>query len=219
MIDLFLLLFILQGNNPIEWADSCFYDFNDTMISENTRDVYFCKALSDLNLSYSDVVKLGKELDWDNYLIQTANEFVGKWEYYQKIGIKDTLYIYPSISNREVVPPEMTAVIGFDYKLDNKIKRFEKTFIVSPLNHNRICNDDVENYRCIVEQNPYFFDESLRMAKDKVFIIEESNAAGSGTSNISIYNFQTEIIIVGILIGVGSFLGLMIFWSKKKIKN
>ena len=31
MIHLILLLFVLQGNNPVEWGDSCFNDFDNTV--------------------------------------------------------------------------------------------------------------------------------------------------------------------------------------------
>lgn len=215
-----LLLFVLQGNSPTEWGDSCFSDFDNTIDHEITPDVYFCKVILDLNLNKHDIEKLGKELDWNNYVMQTANEFVDKWDYYQENGIKETLYIYPSIDTKEVLPPKMMAIIGFDYKSDDGIKRFEKTFSVSPLNKNRICNDDIENHRCFNEEiDPYSFDESLQIASDKVFIIEESNAPGSGTPIFDMSGFQTIPIIIGILIGIGSFLGLMIFWGKKKIQN
>lgn len=211
-------MFVLQGNSPTEWGDSCFYDFDNTIDHEITPDVYFCKVVLDLNLNKHDIEKLGKELDWNNYVMQTANEFVDKWDYYQKNGIKETLYIYPSIGNREVLPPKMIAIIGFDYKSDDGIKRFEKTFAVSPLNNNRICNNDIENHRCFNEEiDPYSFEEPLQMSRDKQNA--EYTGGGSGTSVFDISGFSVITIITGILFGIGSFFGLMIYWNKKKIKT
>jgi len=168
MIHLILLLFVLQGNNPVEWGDSCFNDFDNTVDNGFGSDAYFCKVVLDLNLNKHDIEKLGRNLDWYNYANQTANDFLDKWQFYQEHGIKETLSVHTVRSLRESLPPYMSTDISFAYTSGNDIKKFSKTFVISPLYKNRICNDDVENYRCIIEQNPYSFDESLKMAKNSV---------------------------------------------------
>jgi hypothetical protein len=215
VLQLILFLFVLQGNNPTEWSDSCFYDFDNTIYHEITPDVYFCKVILELNLNRDDIEKLGKELNWNNYAKLTVDDFIDKWKFYQDYGVKETLEINTFVSGTDILPPIMKSEISFNYKSSEKIKKFNKSFTISPLYKNRICNDDIENHRCFNEEiDPYSFDESLQMAYDK---IGENPASGSGTPIFDLSEFQVISIIIGILIGIGSFLGLMIFWKLKKV--
>lgn len=61
--------------------------------------------------------------------------------------------------------------------------------------------------------DPYLDDESLRLAANK---IGEYTGGGSGTPIFDISGFQLIPISIGILVGIGSFLGVMIFWRKRK---
>ena len=56
----------------------------------------------------------------------------------------------------------------------------------------------------------------MRMASEKVYTIEESMGFGSGTSMLNGSDLQLDMVIVAILIGLGSFFGLMIFWRKRR---
>ena len=66
------------------------------------------------------------------------------------------------------------------------------------------------------EHDVYDDTEEMRMASEKVYFAEESMAGGSGTSFLNDSDFQLDVVIFAILIGFGSFLGLMIFWRKRK---
>ena len=69
MIELFIFLFVLQGDNHSEWLESCNMDFVNYVekLSERNSDVIFCKYVKDLDLNTDDIEKLGKEFDWLNY--------------------------------------------------------------------------------------------------------------------------------------------------------
>ncbi len=72
-----------------------------------------------------------------------------------------------------------------------------------------------ENCTRIEEYDPYQEDEEMRMASEKVYEIEESMGGGSGTAVFNEYSLQMPIVIIGIILGVGIFAGLMIFLRKK----
>ena len=72
------MLFVLQGDKSNQWIDSCYADFNgyEEKLSEINPDIFFCRAVIDLNLNENDIDKLGYDLNWLNYTIHTAKEFV-----------------------------------------------------------------------------------------------------------------------------------------------
>lgn len=57
--------------------------------------------------------------------------------------------------------------------------------------------------------------EEMRMASDKVYTVEESMGGGSGTAIFDEYSFQPLTIILGVALGLGSFIALMVFWRRK----
>lgn len=64
--------------------------------------------------------------------------------------------------------------------------------------------------------NVYEDSEEMRMASEKVYFSEESLGFGGGTSMLNGSDFQLSTIIIAIVIGIGSFFGLMVFWRKRK---
>lgn len=70
--------------------------------------------------------------------------------------------------------------------------------------------------RAIDTSNPYEFDESMRLASEKVMAAEESMGFGSGTAIFGELDFQLPVILFAIIIGVISFFTLMIILKKRK---
>ncbi len=64
--------------------------------------------------------------------------------------------------------------------------------------------------------DPYTDDESLRLASEKKFMSEETMGFGSGIGFFDESNFQLNTIIIAILIGVGSGIGLTYYLRKRK---
>jgi hypothetical protein len=64
--------------------------------------------------------------------------------------------------------------------------------------------------------NVYDDSEEMKMASEKVFFSEESMGFGGGTSMLNGSDFQLSTVIIAIVIGTGSFFGLMVFWRKRK---
>ncbi len=64
--------------------------------------------------------------------------------------------------------------------------------------------------------NVYEDSEEMSMASDKVFFSEESIGFGSGTAIFDKSEFHPNTMIIAMLIGAGSFFGLMVFWKKRK---
>ena len=64
--------------------------------------------------------------------------------------------------------------------------------------------------------NVYDNSEEMKMASEKVYFSEESMGFGSGTAIFDKSGFHLSTMIIAILIGVGSFFGLMMFWSRKR---
>jgi len=63
--------------------------------------------------------------------------------------------------------------------------------------------------------DPYTDDESLRLASEKKFMSEETMGFGSGIGFFDESNFQLNTIIIAIIIGVGSALGLTYYLKRK----
>lgn len=155
MIELFVFLFVLQGDSTEEWLESCRTDFPAyaEMISEANPDVFFCKYVNILDLSAVDVERLGREMNWLNYAMQTVDDFISDWEFYQEHAYEETLMAYPRISMRDSLPPSMRVTISFNYTENGQDKYFEKPFKVNPLNLHPVCNDEVEGYPCIPKED------------------------------------------------------------------
>lgn len=72
---------------------------------------------------------------------------------------------------------------------------------------------DNSNCKWVIEIDPYEFDESLKIASEKVMVVEESMGFGSGTAIFDESGFSFTVIILGIIIGLMAFLLLM--WKLK----
>jgi len=72
-------------------------------------------------------------------------------------------------------------------------------------NANEMFNEDLE---------PSSIEEKLQIARDTVNA--EYSGGGSGTPILDVSGFHAISIILGVVIGVGSFFGLMIYWRKRK---
>ena len=155
MFELFLMLFVLQGDKSNQWIDSCYADFNgyEEKLSEINPDIFFCRAVIDLNLNENDIDKLGYDLNWLNYTIHTVKEFVNNWDLYDDYAIKDTLLIYPSISTRDSLPPGIKVQISFDYQKGDSISTFDESFKISPEFNPPVCQKGSEIFKCI-SKNP-----------------------------------------------------------------
>ena len=63
--------------------------------------------------------------------------------------------------------------------------------------------------------DPYSDDERLRLASEKKFVSEETMGFGSGIGFFDESNFQLNTIIIATIIGVGSGIGLTVYWRRK----
>ena len=73
------------------------------------------------------------------------------------------------------------------------------------------------------ESNVNSIEESLQLARDKVIMAEESHGGGSGTSifgfiasDFNNSDFILITVIVVVIIGSGSCIGLILYWRKRK---
>jgi hypothetical protein len=88
----------------------------------------------------------------------------------------------------------------------------------SSINFSRIFNEPEPQHTDQLNSTTNIYDgsEEMRMASDKMLLSEESMGFGSGTSIFDESGFHLSTMIVAILIGIGSFFGLMVFWRKRK---
>jgi len=87
---------------------------------------------------------------------------------------------------------------------------------VVPITHIKQVNPLVEQLPETPPHDPYTDDESLRLASEKKFMSEETMGFGSGIGFFDESNFQLNTIIIAILIGVGSGIGLTLYLRKRK---
>ena len=87
---------------------------------------------------------------------------------------------------------------------------------VVPITHIKQVNPLVEQLPETSPHDPYTDDESLRLASEKKFFSEENMGGGSGTGFFDESNFQLNTIIIAIIIGVGSGIGLTYYLRKRK---
>jgi len=165
MMELFLLLFVIQGDTSGEWMQSCYDEFDPNMdyflplrgfdpSNQTHVDSVFCRTVLDLYLDQYDLEKLGRNLDWSNYVIQTTTEFLDNYDFYREYGIKDTLEIKPIIGLRDLNPRDMKVVISFDYLDGISIYYYEEIFGVHPLCDPPISYDGVCNLKATLDASP-----------------------------------------------------------------
>ena len=68
----------------------------------------------------------------------------------------------------------------------------------------------------IKPHDPYADDESLRLASEKKFVSEESMGGGSGMGFFDASHFTQSTLVLAIIIGVGSGMGLTFYLRKRK---
>jgi len=211
-----------ESCTPAELLEICDTLWSPRYDGHLTSGNIFCNVVYDLNLNEDDVGKLGIHLDWQNYAMESTKEFVDGWGFYQDHAIPDTLQIHPSISMRDSLPPDMKVQISFDYIDESETKRFDESLMIY-MKYDPEIIPMPENTWVIMpphESEPttdvYDDSEEMRMAGEKVYFAEESMGGGSVTSMFNEYGFQLNAIIIAMLIGLGSFFCLMIFWRKRK---
>jgi len=160
LIELLLLSFVIQGDTSGEWIQSCYDQFDPeidyfTPINhydpnkQEHRDYLFCRVVYTLKLNEHQVEMLGKDLNWYNYVNQTAQEFVNNSQYYQSNGISN-IVIEPGVSGRDSLPPPMSVVISYDEThADLGISKYYKIYNVNPRCtpevYDVVCHTDVSN--------------------------------------------------------------------------
>ena len=79
---------------------------------------------------------------------------------------------------------------------------------------------NIENEKSeIPPHDPYTDDERLQIASEKKFVSEETMGGGSGMGLFGASDFGQNTILVAILIGAGSAIGLIFYFKKRQIKN
>lgn len=116
-----------ESCTPDELLEICHTLWSPRYDGSATPGNIFCRAVFDLDLNEDDVEKLGIYLDWNNYAMESAKEFVDDWGFYQDHAIPDTLQIHPSVSMRDSLPPAMKVQISFDYVDESEIKTFDES--------------------------------------------------------------------------------------------
>ena len=132
-----IVLFTLSATTPTDILDSCYTDYDQSIeyLTQMNPDIYFCDTVILLNLNENDIEKLGKELNWHNYLMISSQEFVEELELYQKYGIEDTLFIYPSLGTRDILPPQMESQISFSYLINGTEYEYDERISINPVNN------------------------------------------------------------------------------------
>jgi len=160
MIELFLLFFVIQGDTPGEWLQSCHDQFDphsdyipsDTFVDPNDqefKDWLYCRFTTTLELDKHDLEKLRRDFNWYNYVNQTAHEFVNDSQFYQSDGISN-IVIEPEVSGRESLPPPMSVVISYvQTHTGLGISKYYKIYNVNPRCNpevfDTVCNADMPN--------------------------------------------------------------------------
>lgn len=116
-----------ESCTPDELLEICHTLWSPSYDGSATPGNIFCRVVYDLDLNEDDVRKLGIYLDWNNYAMESAKEFVDDWGFYQDHAIPDTLQIYPSISMGDSLPPAMKVQISFDWIDESETKRFDES--------------------------------------------------------------------------------------------
>ena len=116
-----------ESCTPEELLEICDTLWSTRYDGDMTLGNVFCNANHSLNFTENDVDKLGIELDWDNYAMQTTLEFIERWGLYQNESVKETLEIKPLVSMRGL-PPAMYVQISFDYFDGPGYEKFDETF-------------------------------------------------------------------------------------------
>lgn len=136
------------GMSSVNMIQTCSDSFNPNAdYSSLTPEMQFCLAVRDLHLTESDVDKLGPELNWLNYTLQTSKELVANFDLFKKYGIRETLLIDPLVGTRDSFPPAMRAQISFDYVVDNKKMTFDRPVFIG-IHEAHICQKEAKDYRC-----------------------------------------------------------------------
>ena len=152
--------FIVTGDKPHEWIRDCWtFDYSiDFFTDENSyqytspqhRDYVMCKTAIDLNLYTTDLEKLGKNLDWNNYAEEITSEYLNNWNFGDYNAFPETLEYRTFVDSRDTIPPKMHATVTFQYSENGNLNIFDGRFEINPLYSPALflewTNDSVENY-------------------------------------------------------------------------
>ena len=170
-----------------------------------------------MDLTEDDVRNLGIHLDWNNYAMESAKEFVDDWGFYQDHAIPDTLLISPSISMRDSLPPSMKVQISFDYDGESEIKRFDESMNIY-IKYNSEIIPLPENTWVIM---PPKSELSLPNQLDETCINDQAlcqpriitTGPGTLTPKTSAEDMLLAILVGSI--GVSFILGIIYWWKRK----
>jgi hypothetical protein len=118
----------------------------------------------------------------------------GKWDQTPNVGICDS-----------------TTILDFAHE---EISYLNKQAV--PITHIKQVNSLVEQLPETPPHDPYTDDERLQLASEKKFLSEETMGGGSGMGFFDAYDFELITVIIAILIGVGSGIGLTFYLRKRK---
>ena len=135
--------FIVHGDKPHEWIRDCWtFDYTvDFFTDENPyqytstqhRDYVMCKTAIDLNLYTTDLEKLGKNLDWNNYAEEITSEYLNNWNFGDYNAFPETLHYQTFVDSLDSLPPKMHATVTFEYSKDGNLKTFDGRYTINPL--------------------------------------------------------------------------------------
>ncbi len=92
-----------------------------------------CKTALDLNLYETDLEKLGKNLDWNNYAEEITSEYLDNWNFGDYDAFPETLRYQTFVDSRDSLPPKMHATVTFDFADDGVLKTFDGRYTINPL--------------------------------------------------------------------------------------
>ncbi len=207
-----------ESCTPAELLEICDTLWSPRYDGSATPGNIFCRAVFDLDLNEDDVRKLGIHLDWENYAIQSSQDFIDDWGFYEDHAIPDTLLIHPSISMRNSLPPAMKVQISFDWIDENEIKRFDESMNIY-MKHNREIVPLAEDTWVIMPPHepepPLTTDQLDEMCSNDQALCERIITHGP---NVPTPKNNSEGALLAFLAVVGSIafiLGIVYWWKRK----
>ncbi|MCV0413213.1 hypothetical protein [Nitrosarchaeum sp.] len=208
-----------ESCTPAELLEICDTMWSPRYDGSPTSGNVFCGVVYDLDLNEDDIRKLGIHLDWENYVMESAKDFIDDWGFYQDHAIPDTLLIYPSISMRDSLPPDMKVQISFDYVVDeSEIKRFDESMNVY-IKYNREIIPLPENTWVIMpshESESPPTNQLDEMCRNSQVLCQPRNIIHG--PNILTPKNNLEDILLALLvgsIGISFILGIIYWWKRK----
>lgn len=208
-----------ESCTPTELLEICDTLWSPRYDGSPTSGNIFCRVVYDLDLNEDDVRKLGIHLDWENYVMQSSKDFIDDWGFYQDHAITDTLLIYPSISMRDSLPPDMKVQISFDYVDESEIKKFDESMNVY-IKYNREIIPLPQNTWVIMppheSESPLTTNQLDEMCRNGQALCQPRTIING--PNILTPKNNSEDMLLALLvgsIGISFILGIIYWWKRK----